>query len=173
MSPLRKEAAMKWKEVASRLTGIRSPIIGLQWNPPEADVSVARRFLVFLEDRRVLFSPWHSEADDFCIQSVLDIRKFLTSELGHLQPAEPLAQHFRAMRAACHRFLTAADDDRHGPHVWLPHGRLSAGFVLALGDLRGVFGVHVAQISSRYRVDIDENLASIIPAADEEESHGA
>jgi len=39
----------------------------------------------------------------------------------------------------------------------------------ALGELRGVFGVHVAQIAAKYGVDVEEGLASILPLSTETE----
>ncbi len=48
---------MTFTEIAHRLTGISSPFFGVSWVPPEADVTIAQRVLVFLEDRRVLFAP--------------------------------------------------------------------------------------------------------------------
>ncbi|MFI5182533.1 MAG: DUF6650 family protein, partial [Thermoanaerobaculia bacterium] len=96
---------MKFREVVSRLTGISTPVFGAQWRPPEAEIEVAKRVLAFLEDRRVLFDPPHMEFEPFCIQSALEIRKFLTKELGSLNRKRPLAQSLSAVRAACRRFL--------------------------------------------------------------------
>jgi hypothetical protein len=60
------------------------------WNPGEAKIVAARRVLVYLEDRRVLYEPWNVEVPDDCVDSVLQIRRFLTDELGQLVscPAE-------------------------------------------------------------------------------------
>lgn len=46
---------MKFKEVIGRITGFSVPIFGVSWNPPQPDVTAARKVLVFLEDRRVLY----------------------------------------------------------------------------------------------------------------------
>ena len=73
---------MKFSEIGARLTGISTPIFGASWTPPIADVAVARRVLVFLEDRRVLYSPYEVEMPEHCVASVLEIRRFLTEQLG-------------------------------------------------------------------------------------------
>jgi hypothetical protein len=44
--------------------------------------AVARRVISYLEDRRVLYNPTELEVPQHCIQSVLDIRHFLSHELG-------------------------------------------------------------------------------------------
>jgi hypothetical protein len=106
---------VKFKEIASRLTGFSVPIFGVSWNPPEPEVAVARRVLAYLEDRRVLFNPYHLEVADQCVHSVLEIRKFLTNEIGQLADDSRLGEHLRGIRAACRKFL---DDMPPG------HGRI-------------------------------------------------
>lgn len=75
---------MKFSEMGRRLTGVTSPFFGVSWNPSEAEVTTARRVISFLEDRRVLYRPTEMEVPEHCIQSVLEIRRFLTVELSHL-----------------------------------------------------------------------------------------
>lgn len=96
---------MKFKEIASRLTGFSVPVFGVSWNPHEPEIAVARRVLAFLEDRRVLFNPYHLEVADQCVHSVVEIRHFLTEEIGKLSTDSKLADHLRAIRAACRKFL--------------------------------------------------------------------
>jgi hypothetical protein len=36
----------------------------------------------------------------------------------------------------------------------------------ALGQLRGIFGIHLAQIAVRHGLDIEDDLAKIIPGND-------
>ena len=58
---------MKFTEIASRLTGVTCPVFGVSWNPPEAEVTAAKRAVAFLEDRRVLYQPTEMEIPDHCI----------------------------------------------------------------------------------------------------------
>ena len=93
---------MKFSEVARRLTGISCPIFGVSWNPGVAKVASARRVLTYLEDRRVLYAPWNVEIPEHCVESVLEIRRFLTDQLGQLDDQdEDIVPHLRAMRASC------------------------------------------------------------------------
>jgi len=161
---------MKFREILSRVTGLSVPIFGVQWNPPESECAVARRVLAFLEDRRVLFVPSEMEVPRHCVESVLRIREFLTTELGTLNSERELALSLRAMRAACRKFMATveADDDRivrfgagHGHYAsWIFNG--------AVGELRGVFGVHIARIAVSHGLDIEGELASILPASTDE-----
>lgn len=75
-------AGMKFSEIANRLTGISTPLVGVSWQPSDLEVSAARRVIAFLEDRRVLYAPDELEVPDHCVRSVLEIRHFLSDELG-------------------------------------------------------------------------------------------
>jgi hypothetical protein len=160
---------VKFREIASRLTGISSPIFGVSWSPPPAEVTVARRVIAFLEDRRVLFADESIEVVEHCLRSVIEIRHYLTSEIQQLAESE-LCSSLRAMRAACRKFLEAVDDEggivvRYGQH----HGHWASWrFGGALGELRGVFGVHLARIAAQNGLDIEDDLARILPASDAE-----
>ena len=75
---------MKFSEIANRLTGISTPLGGVSWQSSDLEVSAARRVIAFLEDRRVLYAPDELEVPDHCVHSVLEIRHFLSGELGKL-----------------------------------------------------------------------------------------
>jgi hypothetical protein len=122
----------------------------------------------------VLYSPHEVEIADHCVMSVMDIRRFLTNMIGQGGVADELATALRAMRGACREFLNELQievDDRS----WLVdgHGHRDRGyqsglqdFMLnqALGRLRGVFGMYVGQVAVAYDIDIEDGLASILPA---------
>jgi len=158
---------MKFKEVLTRLTGISCPVFGVSWNPPEAEIAVARRVLAYLEDRRVLYRPYDMEVPQYCIESVVEIRRFLTNEIAKLDASKEIAQTLRGMRAACRKFL----DESHGsPGLGFHrrfHGPWDDHFSDALGELRGIFGIHVARLAAEYGLDIEDDIASILPAMDE------
>ena len=96
---------MKFSEIANRLTGISTPLVGVSWQPTDLEVSAARRVIAFLEDRRVLYAPEEMEMPEHCVRSVLEIRHFLSGELGKLETKSEFAASLRAMRAACRKFL--------------------------------------------------------------------
>ncbi len=161
---------MHFTDIATRITGFSTPLFGVSWNPPAADVAVARKVLTFLEDRRVLFNPSEAELPEHCIHSVLDIRRFLTDVMMEHGQADELQGNLRAMRAACRRFLDELNIDPERKRVIVPQHHYDVynygGWVLnqALGELRGVFGIHVAQIAVKYGLDVEDPLATIIPA---------
>ncbi|MCP3879983.1 MAG: hypothetical protein GY701_16560 [Sulfitobacter sp.] len=163
---------MRFSEISRRVTGFSTPIFGVSWEPGEAEVTAARRVITFLEDRRVLFEPTELEQPEHCVMSVIEIRRFLTELLGSLGDDEDLAPHLVAMRAACRRFVTVAQglEDR-GSELMKPwmNGTPAWTFNSALGELRGVVGVHVAQIATKFGLDVEDDLAQTLPESPDTE----
>ena len=164
---------MKFSEIASRLTGISTPLGGVSWQATELEVSVARRVVSFLEDRRVLYAPDEMEVPSHCVHSVMDIRRFLSGELGKLHDGSEFAANLRALRAACRKFLERVGVDGREVALYGNHQGHWASWTFygALGEMRGTFGVHLARIATQFKLDIEDSLASILPARDEESSN--
>lgn len=163
---------MKVDEIIRRCTGISTPIFGVSWDPPESERSIARRVIAYLEDRRVLFAPDTAELPYHCVESVIEIRKFLTDEIGKLDSGTELSKRLASMRAACRKFLDrigAADKQGEVMRYGGIHGNwANLLFTDALGQMRGVFGVHILMIAGNYGLEIESDLARIIPEGDEE-----
>lgn len=159
---------MKFKDIAARLTGISCPVFGVSWTPPETERSVAKRVIAFLEDRRVLYSPSEMEVPDHCIQSVLAIRESLTTEISKLDEKAEITASLRAMRAACRKLLdTVQADEGRNIRFGAERGHYASWtFNGALGEMRGVFGVHIARLAAAYGVNVERELAAIIPGED-------
>ena len=74
------------------------------------------------------------------------------------------------MRAACRKFINTvqADEERIINFGNYPGNFASWEFNGAVGELRGVFGIHLAQIAAQFGLDIEDELASILPITEEE-----
>lgn len=158
---------MRFREIISRVSGLSSPIFGVSWTPPETEIAVARRVVSYMEDRRVLYNPSEMEVPEHCVESVLDIRRFLTRELAPLSEDSELKASLRAMRAACRKFLnTVAVDSRSEIVRFGAHRGHSASWEFngAVGELRGVFGVHLARMAAQHGLEVEDALAAILPA---------
>jgi hypothetical protein len=81
----------------------------------------------------------------------------LSDELGKLEPESKLAQSLRAIRAAMRRFLDAIAEDE--ARAYPPR----ADFFRAIGELRGLAGIHVAQIAVQFGLDVESELAAVLP----------
>jgi len=163
---------LKFKQIINRLTGFSTPVFGVSWNPPQSQIAVARRLIAYLEDRRVLYNPYQMEVPHHCIHSVIEIRRKLTMELINLAADEEPAAHLRAMRAACRKFLDTVQEKEGRKRSYRRHwdsGSDSWIFNSALGELRGIIGIHVAALAAQHGLDVEGDLATILPAADESE----
>ncbi|MFJ1618671.1 DUF6650 family protein [Streptomyces sp. NPDC088249] len=163
---------MKFSEIASRITSFSTPIFGVQWTPPRVDVEVARRVISFLEDRRVLWYAITFEVPAECVNSVQEIRAFLTEILGQGGIAKQLSAPLKQMRSHCHRFLERAEisEDMAGEDGSLRrlfrrrhYLMLDYLFGEAVGEFRAGMGVQVAIIATAYGLDIDDSLAATLP----------
>jgi hypothetical protein len=166
---------MKASQIVARLTGFSTPFFGASWTPPTVDVDVARKVITFIEDRRVLFSTYTNEVPEQCVASVIEIRKFLTDEIGAGGIADRLEGPLRAMRGYCRSFLDAVGateatvrKDARDRHLFdRPRwGMRDAQFALALGELRAGVGLQVGLIAATFRLDVEDDLAAMIPDAD-------
>lgn len=113
------------------------------------------------------------EVPEHCVHSVIEIRQHLSHELGPLEHEDELAKSLRAMRAACRKFLNTVQDGERGRDI-IRYGHhhdhwASWKFNGALGEMRGVFGIHIAMLATEYGLDVEDELASILPGAEDNE----
>ena len=155
---------MKFKEMLHRLNGVSW--IGLQWNATEPQAAIARRVVAFLEARRVLYAPGMLEDPHHCVTSVLEIKNFLTDEIGKFSKRTKLSDVLRSLRGECNEFLTLSREleARTGQLGWERGHYGNWIFYGALGKMRGVFGIGLAKIVGIYKLDVEDDLANILPA---------
>jgi len=156
---------VSFKEIAKSLTGISTPFGGVSWKPPETERGVVRKLLVFLEDRRALYNPYDIEMPVYVDRSIIEIRHKLTEILESLDEKSEASQHIHAMRAACRKFLNQTSGTQTRNRYFGMHR--DEFFFAALGELRAIFGIHIAQLCVKYGIDIEEELVSILPTPDE------
>lgn len=126
-----------------------------------ADVSIARKVIAFLEDRRVLFSPSDIEVPQHVFMSVIEIRHFLTDVIAAGGLGTELEQHLRGIRAACRDFTK--NDSGHAHTARSSNGLSDFELNQHLGEMRRSIGFHVAAICVKYGIDVEDQLAVILP----------
>ena len=152
---------INFKKIAKSLTGFSTPVFGVSWCPLESDRKIVRKLITFLEDRRVLYNPYNIETIRWVIQSVLEIRKKLTDILEIVDENSDIYSHLRAMRAACRKFMDEIEKQKR--YQYKP---ISSDIFTALGEMRAIFGIHIAQLCVKYGIDIEDDLARILPIED-------
>jgi hypothetical protein len=162
---------MRPLEAARRLTGISTPFGGVSFAPPtESERAAAHHVITFLEDRRVLYNPLELDSGrDHVLASVQEIRRELIRVARDHDRENALGSALRAMAAACRKFLDEATVARYreipvmGQQTFF-HPNIPIIWNSALGELRGVMGIHIAELASHYDVDVADELAVILPA---------
>jgi hypothetical protein len=154
--------------IAHRITGISMPFGGMQWaDPGPSDVAIVRRFVLSLEDRRVLYNPMDLEVVSQVETSVHAIREECTKTLQALPPDVFAATPLRLIRAAARRF----QDDQHEEfrfldERWRARGA-TPGFFTALGAFRATVGQQVALLVAYYDIAVEGDLAAVLPELEE------
>jgi len=162
-----KKRRISFADIARRVTGISTPVFGVSWNPPENSRDIVRRLVAYLEDRRALYADYHAEYGPWVEESVLQMRAELTNILKACPEDEHLTGPVRAMRAACRKFLDQMGHPGTPRRIMYPY---EASMWHALGEMRAIFGLHLARLCASYGVDVEPELASIFPTPDEEAS---
>ncbi len=154
----RAKTKLKGGELAARLIGIRTPIGGLDWQPPPDEQDRARQVLTHLAEQGALWDPYDIAISSFVAQSIIDLRGQLRMELESLPADSVLHEALRAMHTACRHFLEENQSPRSGygpPYEAQLHS--------TLGELRALFGIHIARIACAYDLQVDPRLEGILP----------
>jgi hypothetical protein len=161
------KSVIKFKEIASRLSGISFSLPsgiggGISWQPSKTERVVAKSVVNFLEDKRVLYNPTELEIPQHCVMSIIDIRRFLTSKIDELDDQSQLMPLIKTMRSACREFQDSVE--KRGTNLRFHfHNSDSWEFSIALGEMRRTFGYCLSQMISMFELDVENDLASIIP----------
>ncbi|MEQ8676538.1 MAG: hypothetical protein RIC84_25205 [Aggregatilineales bacterium] len=163
---------VKWKklrEKANQITGFQIPIIGagLSWEPKELDISKANKLFVYLDDKRVLYYDPEWEFMPHVIESVANIRQYIVEKiLMETDSDSPLYESCKELRDASVEFLDLTEklERREGgmPEWKETNYRLMR---MVLGRLRRRFGKELAKLAILYKVDVEDNLATILPVS--------
>ena len=114
----------------------------------------------------MLFNDCAEEELGHCLQSAEQIRSFMTDELGKLSDNSPLLPYFRAIRKTSREFM---DHFPQGSIRALDRHRFSlqeASLFIRLGQLRSAIGLEVALIAARWEIDVEDDLARVLPRFD-------
>jgi hypothetical protein len=155
---------LKGRELVTRLTGILTSTGGISWKPPVDERDKARRLLVYLAGQRALHYPYDREIGSFIVQAIFDINERLTRDIDALSTDSLLRKILRATQAACRKFL----DENQSPSSGYG-GSYQAQLYCTLGELRALFGIHIARIAFTYDLEVDACLEEILPPEPEQE----
>jgi len=153
-----KRTPLRGRKLAARLTGIRTPIGGIDWQPAPEERARARQVLAYLAEQQALWDPYDVAISAFVTQFIVDLRGQLRDDLDSLATDSVLREGLQAMHAACRKFLEENQSPRSGygpPYEAQLHS--------TLGELRALFGIHIARIACAYDLEVDGHLEGILP----------
>ncbi len=158
MKKTRKKTRLKGQQLVPHLIGIRTPVGGIDWRPSSKERKRAKQILTYLAEQRALWDPYDVAISAFVAQSIVDLRGQLRSDLEDLPTNSVLQEGLQVMHAACRRFLEENQSPRSGygpPYEAQLHS--------TLGELRALFGIHIARIACAYELEVDTHLEGILP----------
>jgi uncharacterized protein DUF6650 len=139
--------------------GVGTPIVSgnLSWQYVASNRDLARRVVVFLEPRRVLYESPGREDYEQCRISVHDIKNFLTLEIMNVKSGGDLETSFKLMRSACLAFGSAAGINSAN------FRRDFDLFQACLQAFRDVMGTQIGWLVATFDIPLDPELQAIIP----------
>jgi hypothetical protein len=153
-----RQSGLKGRELVARLTGIQTPIGGVDWQPPLEEQNQAREILTYLAEQQVLCDRYEAAIGSLIVQYIIDLRGRLRSEIEELPTNTVLREGLHVMHAACRRFLEENRSPRSGygpPYEAQLHS--------TLGELRALFGIHIARIACAYDLEVASQVVGILP----------
>jgi len=151
---------MHFNEILARITGVSVPIFGIQWQPSTPQIKVARDLMRELEDKRVLYRSEDLEGAHHCVYSVMDMRQKLTMSMQQVDTDDPLYKQLQKIRRASRSFCDVIGSPKFDT---LPAPVQTSLLNRELAKFRQVVDSAVGAISIAYGLDIEDELASIIP----------
>jgi hypothetical protein len=109
----------------------------------------------------VLYDPLDLELFAWATDSILGVRNELAKALQKLGSSSQAFPHLKAMRAACIDYLI------HIQYPEEPEKLPWVNYFTWLGELRDIFGAHIAQLSVMYGVDLEGDIVLILPFPEE------
>lgn len=151
---------MQYKDILKHITGISCPLFGIQWNPPVYSSDIAREIVLFLENKRVLFSLPQNEVINLCILSANEIRTELVNQQKKSND-EKLNNLIQKMLRSTRDFLSKTELISPSTNAVVMQSMLER----ELLEYRRKMGNLIAILSISYGVDVGDELAVILPLA--------
>lgn len=162
----RRKTTMNLKDIFNWITGFSTPFFGVTWQPRETERDSALKIILYLQTKRVLSSPTELEIPKYCMQSVLDIKQFLTSMLLEVHAKDNLVLYLKEMILACNSCLTYTTLISPSSIWGEDFSDEELDFFLKLSLFRKSIAVDVEQLAKVYKLDVDTSFVRPIFALD-------
>lgn len=134
--------------------------------PTTLEIDLSKQLIDFFEDRRIIYDLYEKEVPRHGMQSVLQIRTELTRIKKQLGQTSSLFNRVELMQVACRKFFSELSLIDLDELKFNPQNPDWTKFVLTLSELRKIIGIHIAELSNKYKIILSDALKSIIPTND-------
>jgi hypothetical protein len=146
------------------LTGINMPGgFGVTWEYVTSEKETAASLLTFFENRRVLYHPFSNQCPGKVVISVLQVRSKIQSAMESLGRETYLHQLLALMRKTALSFLEYATANCEGDVSCDDCRVRDTGCLEGLREFRREMGSALAGLCISFDLDVEEQLASIMP----------
>lgn len=132
------------RSMISKINGISTPIGGISWDRVQTDMEILHNLMVFLEDRRALYTDYDREEPRYVDRSIEMIRSEIT-RLLQMNPSPKLSDHLEGLRKLCRDFYPSKDH-----------------YFRDLARFRELFGNQLDIMVEGYGIEIKGDLSKII-----------
>lgn len=138
----------------SKLSGISTPWLGLEWEPPTNERKVITGLMAELIDRRMLYHTGCGVARKDMIDSSEKIRVDVTQAVKLLDWESKARPYLDSIVSACHEFQTFLEANFNPDG----YGGPEEDFYMAIGELRGSVGFALVELCKMYKIPVEGNL---------------
>ena len=155
----------KLQRILQSINGVSSPIGGISWEHDESEKDIARKEMVFLNDRRVLYEPESVEVSSQCIASIQEIRKHTRDLMENIKNQDSLIfKYLDNICECCRVFLTKYQENEYHHILFVGkdlNGKQIA-FLMGLNDYRRKMARIIKEISMKYKIKLPVHLQDLV-----------
>ncbi len=150
--------------IRANFTGLSTPLLGISWQPTPSERDQLRKLFAYLEDRRALHvdslgrsahAKAHLDHPEWLRESLLDIRRQITTTVQSAEFPEHALRQLRAIQEACRDRLETPGvltrSEGHTPYM-----------SFSLSKLHQSVATAVAELASSYELDLEASLSALI-----------
>lgn len=153
---------MSIKEFVSKLSGISTPIGGITWTPTKNERQIVYELFQKLRDRR-LIRHYHGGFEyRAAIDSLMTMRKDVTSALSELSPGCKCRKILENIRKALHLFQTFVEDEYPKNKYNYDSERAEAmptnDVLTALSSMQKIVSKNLIELNKIYNIELNDSL---------------
>lgn len=144
-----------------RINGFSSPVGGISWEYTESEKRQIQKLFYFLESKRLLVNPADMELPDQCVQSALEMKKFIVGLLCDFQFSDDAESHLKELCAACNDFLDGLNS-RQRPHIIYKNNSgdwADSDFSTIMKNFRNVFRTNIIRMEKNYELSFSKHIS--------------